>query len=52
MKASFWGGAALAILILLGAGAYAAEPVPPDKAADAEVSHPEPQVAGEPYGEE
>ena len=37
MKASIWGGAAVAILILLGAGAYAAETVPPDKASDADV---------------
>ena len=41
MKASMWGGAALAILILLGAGAYAAETVPPDKASDAEVATPD-----------
>jgi hypothetical protein len=40
MKASFWGGTALAILILSGAGAYAAEPVPPGKGADAEVTTP------------
>ncbi len=41
MKVSMWGGAAVAILILMGAGAYAAETVPPDKAKDAEVSTPD-----------
>jgi uncharacterized protein HemX len=41
MKASILGGAAIAILILLGAGAYAVETKPPDKASDAEVATPQ-----------
>ena len=34
MKASILGGAAIAILILLGAAAYAEETAPPGKASD------------------
>jgi hypothetical protein len=34
MKTSIWGGAAVAILILLGAAAYAEETAPPGKAPD------------------
>jgi hypothetical protein len=41
MKASMWGAAAVAIFILLGAGAYAAETVPPDKTSEAEVASPD-----------
>jgi hypothetical protein len=41
MKASFWGGAAVAILILLVAGAYAGETVPPDKKPEADVVSPD-----------
>ena len=37
MKASILGGAAVALLILLGAGAYAAETGPPDKGPDADL---------------
>ena len=37
MKASMWGGAAVAILILLGAAAYGEETVPPDKASNADL---------------
>jgi hypothetical protein len=37
MKASILGGAAVALLILLGAGAYAAETGQPDKGRDADL---------------
>jgi hypothetical protein len=37
MKASIWGGAAVAVLILLGAAVYAEETVPPGQAADADL---------------
>ena len=37
MKASRWGGAAVAILILLGAAAYGEETVPPDQASNADL---------------
>ncbi len=37
MKASMWGGAAMAILILLGAAAYGEETVPPGKASNADL---------------
>jgi hypothetical protein len=37
MKASRWGGVAVAIFILLGAAAYGEETVPPDKASDADL---------------
>jgi hypothetical protein len=40
MKASMWGGAALAICIMLSAAAYAAEPIPPDRAPDVDVVTP------------
>jgi hypothetical protein len=42
MKVSMWGAAAVALVILLGASAYAAE-VPPDKGSDAEVTTPKRQ---------
>ncbi len=37
MKASIWGGAAVAMLILLSAGVYAEETVPPGQAADVDL---------------
>ena len=37
MKASMWGAVAVAILILLGAAAYAEETVPPGQASDADL---------------
>jgi hypothetical protein len=36
MKTSIWGGAGVAIIILLGAAAYAEEPVPPGQTSDAD----------------
>ena len=37
MKTSMWGAVAVAILILLGAAAYAEETVPPGPASDADL---------------